>query len=160
MLLFSTPLSFYSPVGGGGVTAAAQDIRDTHGWLAARLQRWRQHHDKERVEAAERAELLGDAKLPASVVAALDEEGQSYDRSSNKVGGLVDSAYGAIAELAAQRELLKGTQRRVLDMLTTLGVSRSTIRVIERRNVVDRAIVWGGMAVTTVALYLLLRWVR
>lgn len=125
-----------------------------------RLQRWRQHHDRERVEAAERAELLGDTKLPASVIAALDEEGQSYDRSSQKVGGLMDSAYGAMHELSAQREMLKGTQRRVLDMLTTLGVSRSTIRVIEQRNVVDRAMVWGGMGITTVALYLLWRWVR
>lgn len=112
------------------------------------------------MEAAERAELLGDTKLPASVVAALDEEGQSYDRSSRKVGGLMDSAYGAMHELSAQREMLKGTQRRVLDMLTTLGVSRSTIRVIEQRNVVDRAMVWGGMGITTVALYLLWRWVR
>ena len=93
-------------------------------------------------------------------MAALDEEGQSYDRSTNRVSGLIDSASASMQELAAQRELLKGTQRRVLDMLTTLGVSRSTIRIIERRNVVDRAIVWGGMAVTTLAIYLLWRWVR
>jgi hypothetical protein len=45
-------------------------------------------------------------------------------------------------------------------MLTTLGVSKSTIRIVERRNVVDNAIVWGGMGFVTLCLYLLWRWVR
>jgi Golgi SNAP receptor complex protein 2 len=65
-----------------------------------------------------------------------------------------------MAELASQRELLKGTQRRLFDMLSTLGVSSSMIRIIERRNVVDKAIVFGGMAITTLCLYMLWTWVR
>ena len=52
------------------------------------------------------------------------------------------------------------TPVQVRDMLTTLGVSAATIKTIERRNVVDRAIVFGGMGVTTFCLYLLWRWVR
>ena len=140
--------------------AKINEIMETHRWLVERLQRWRSHHDREAVEAAERQELFGRSQLPSNVINALDEEGQSLDRSNNVVSSLLESATASLGELATQREMLKGTQRRVLDMLTTLGVSSSTIRVIERRNVVDRAIVFGGMAVTTLCLYLLWRWVR
>jgi len=62
-------------------------------------------------------------------------------------------------ELANQREMLKGTQKRVLDMLTTLGVSSSTIRIIERRNAVDKIIVFGGMALTSLCLYAMYRYI-
>jgi hypothetical protein len=66
------------------------------------------------------------------------------------MSSIIDQAAESLAELANQREMLKvspaalcldaadrlpvlstqGTQRRVLDMLTTLGVSSSTIRTI------------------------------
>lgn len=140
--------------------AKISEVVETHRWLEERLRRWRQHHDKAAVEEAERRELFGKTQLPSSVVAALDEEGESLSRSTNVVSNLLENASASMAELASQRELLKGTQRRVLDMLTTLGVSSSTIRVIERRNVVDRAIVFGGMGVVTVCLFFLWRWVR
>mmetsp|Transcript_67081 Transcript_67081/g.135209 ORF Transcript_67081/g.135209 Transcript_67081/m.135209 type:complete len:205 (+) Transcript_67081:114-728(+) len=140
--------------------AKIREIVETQRWLEERLQRWRQHHDKAAVEKAERNELFGRTQIPSSVVAALDEEGESYSRSTNTVSSLIENASASMAELASQRELLKGAQRRVLDMLTTLGVSSSTIRVIERRNVVDRAIVFGGMLIVTVCLFLLWRWVR
>lgn len=112
------------------------------------------------MEEADRRELFGRTQMPSSVLEALDEEGQSLSRSSNVVSSLLDTASASMAELASQREMLKGTQRRVLDMLTTLGVSSATIRIIERRNVVDRALVFGGMAVTLLCLYMLWRWVR
>ena len=108
--------------------AKIRDLKETHAWLAERLRRWRSHFDRAAVEASERAELLGRSQLPSSVVSALDEEGQSLDRSSNVVSSLIDTAQASISELATQREMLKGTQKRVLDMLTTLGVSSSTIR--------------------------------
>jgi len=129
-------------------------------WHIVRTRRWRAHYDRAAVEENERRELLGRTSLPSSVVGALGEEGDSYARSSGVVNGLIESAQASLGELATQREMLKGTQRRVLDMLTTLGVSSSTIRVIERRNVVDRALVFGGMGVTLLCLFLLWRWVR
>ena len=134
------------------------DVRETHLWLSEQLRRWRAHHERAALEEAERQELLGRNQLPMSILGALDEEGQSYSRSNNKMAGLLESASANMAELANQREMLKGTQRRVLDMLTTLGVSSSTIRIIERRNIVDKMIVYGGMAVTMLLLYLFSRW--
>lgn len=140
--------------------AKIKDVKDSHAWLLEQLRRWRSHYDRASVEESERRELLGRSQLPSSVVSALDEEGASYSRSANVVSSLIDTASASISELASQRELMKGTQRKVLDMLTTLGVSSSTIRIIERRNVVDRAIVFGGMAITTLCLFILWRWVK
>ena len=76
------------------------------------------------------------------------------------MAGLLESAGTSLTELTSQREMLKGTQRKVLDMLTTLGVSSSTIRIIERRNVVDKMIVYGGMLITALLLYLVHRWIK
>lgn len=136
------------------------DVKEAHSWLVQQLQRWRQHHDREALEEAERRELFGQYQLPSSVMSALSEEGDSYMRSSNRMAGLLESAGTSLTELTSQREMLKGTQRKVLDMLTTLGVSSSTIRIIERRNVVDKMIVYGGMLITALLLYLVHRWIK
>ena len=50
--------------------------------------------------------------------------------------------------LGQQRSALKGIERKVLDLANTLGVSNSVMRVIERRQLVDKAIVYGGMLLT------------
>ena len=136
------------------------DVKEAHSWLVQQLQRWRQHHDREALEEAERRELFGQYQLPSSVMSALSEEGDSYMRSSSRMAGLLESAGSSLTELTSQREMLKGTQRKVLDMLTTLGVSSSTIRIIERRNVVDKMIVYGGMLITALLLYLVHRWIK
>ena len=136
------------------------DVKEAHSWLVQQLQRWRQHHDREALEEAERRELFGQYQLPSSVMSALSEEGDSYMRSSNRMAGLLESAGSSLTELTSQREMLKGTQRKVLDMLTTLGVSSSTIRIIERRNVVNKMIVYGGMLITALLLYLVHRWIK
>ena len=50
--------------------------------------------------------------------------------------------------LGQQRSALKGIERKVLDLANTLGVSNSVMRVIERRQLVDKAIVYGGILLT------------
>mmetsp|Transcript_42371 Transcript_42371/g.57864 ORF Transcript_42371/g.57864 Transcript_42371/m.57864 type:complete len:206 (-) Transcript_42371:515-1132(-) len=141
--------------------AKIKEVRNQRDWLASQLHRWRSHHDRQALEEAEREELLGRVRssLPASVIGAYDEEGKSWARSSDIAAQLVDGAGSALMELANQREMLKGTQKRVLDMLTTLGVSSSTIRIIERRNAVDKIIVFGGMALTSLCLYAMYRFI-
>ena len=134
-----------------------KDIRDTESWLYDQLRRWRAHHDTAALENVERMELLGRNRIPQSVLSALDEEGQSYGRSQTKMAGLLETAGASIVELANQRDMLKGTHRRVLDMLTTLGVSSSTIRIIERRNVVDKMVVWAGIVVSSLMLCIVFR---
>ncbi|POY71528.1 hypothetical protein BMF94_5449 [Rhodotorula taiwanensis] len=63
-----------------------------------------------------------------------------------------------LGNLASQRDVLKGTQRRLLSAANTLGLSRSTITFIERRTKEDYYILLGGGAVTLVCFWFILRY--
>ena len=54
--------------------------------------------------------------------------------------------------LRDQRSVLKGAHRRVLDIASSLGVSSSLMRIIERRTTGDRIIVYGGSLVVLLVL--------
>lgn len=63
-----------------------------------------------------------------------------------------------MGNLANQRDLLKGTQRRLLSAANTLGLSRETITFIERRTKADWWILVGGGTATLFSFYLILRY--
>lgn len=44
--------------------------------------------------------------------------------------------------------MLKGARKRLLDIASTLGLSNTTMRLIERRAYQDKFILFGGMFVT------------
>ena len=48
----------------------------------------------------------------------------------------------------------------MLDVMNTMGISNSLIRVIERRQTTDLLFLFAGMAFTLVALYLTWVYVR
>ena len=57
--------------------------------------------------------------------------------------------------LVDQRNILKGTQRRILDAANTLGLSRDVISWIEKRSTQDTWIFAGGAVVTFVCFFLI-----
>ena len=65
-----------------------------------------------------------------------------------------------LGDLGAQREMLKGTQRKLYDVASTLGVSGDTIRMVERRAKQDKWIFWAGVAVFFAFCWLILRYLR
>lgn len=95
---------------------------------------------------------LEDAQLADVEIA----ESRSLDRSMNLIGSYIATGRATLEELTSQRERLKGAHRKVLDILNSLGLSGSILRQIENREVFDRLLVFGGMAV--VSLLLLLLW--
>lgn len=50
-----------------------------------------------------------------------------------------------LGDLGQQREMLKGTQRKLYSVANTLGVSGDTIRMVERRAKQDKWIFWAGV---------------
>ncbi|TAQ84298.1 hypothetical protein B7494_g7378 [Chlorociboria aeruginascens] len=50
-----------------------------------------------------------------------------------------------LGDLGQQRDILKGTQKRLYSVANTLGVSGDTIRMIERRAKQDKWIFWAGV---------------
>jgi len=61
----------------------------------------------------------------------------------------------ALDNLRDQRNMLKGTQRRLLDAANTLGLSRDVIEWIERRSTQDMYIFLAGVVFTFFCFYLI-----
>ncbi|KAF2731497.1 transporter bos1 [Polyplosphaeria fusca] len=57
----------------------------------------------------------------------------------------LDRGRAVLGDLGQQRDMLKGTQRRLYGVANTLGVSGDTIRMVERRARQDKWIFWGGV---------------
>jgi hypothetical protein len=65
-----------------------------------------------------------------------------------------------LGDLGQQKEMLKGTQKRLYSVANTLGVSGDTIRMVERRAMQDKWIFWGGVVIFFGFCWLVLRYLR
>lgn len=65
-----------------------------------------------------------------------------------------------LGDLGQQREMLKGTQKRLYSVANTLGVSGETIRMVERRSKEDKWIFGAGVIVFFLFCWLVLRYLR
>lgn len=54
----------------------------------------------------------------------------------------------------------QSAQRKALDVLNSIGLSDSVLRMIDRRQQWDKWLTYGGMAVTLLVLALLWWWMR
>ncbi|CBY10600.1 unnamed protein product [Oikopleura dioica] len=89
---------------------------------------------------------------------ALDMEGAQFDRlgSANRnMDNILDSAESSLAGLVGQREQLKGVKQKMLNIANQLGMSQTVIRLIGKRADQDRLILWGGMFVTSLIMFII-----
>lgn len=92
---------------------------------------------------------------------ALDRaESGSLDRSSNMINDYIASGQETLNELLGQRERLKGVQRQVLDIMNYLGIGNSIMKAIERRDLTDKYLVFGGMAVILLVIFIIVFYLR
>jgi len=83
----------------------------------------------------------------AVAVDAMIAERSSLTVSHAMIDEFTSMAGNVLGSLRAQRGVLKSAHKKALDVATTLGMSSSLIRFIERRTLGDRIIVYGGMVV-------------
>ncbi|KAI4202264.1 MAG: hypothetical protein LQ350_002648 [Teloschistes chrysophthalmus] len=70
---------------------------------------------------------------------------QTFMSSTNAaLDEYLERGRAVLGDLGQQKEILKGTQRRLYNVANTLGVSGETIRMVERRAKQDRWIFWTG----------------
>ncbi|BGP33124.1 Protein transport protein bos1 [Rhodotorula toruloides] len=72
--------------------------------------------------------------------------------------GYLAQGQAVLGNLASQRDVLKGTQRRLRSAANTLGLSRSTITFIERRTKEDWYVLVIGGALTLVGMWMISRY--
>mmetsp|Transcript_9035 Transcript_9035/g.12420 ORF Transcript_9035/g.12420 Transcript_9035/m.12420 type:complete len:215 (-) Transcript_9035:30-674(-) len=87
-------------------------------------------------------------------------ESESLDRASRNARDIEDAGYSILSGIGQQNEKLKDIQKRLYDIGMTLGLSKSIMRVIERRQTQEKIILFGGMATTLLIIFLLWYYVR
>ncbi|KAI9892820.1 MAG: protein transport protein bos1 [Vezdaea aestivalis] len=86
---------------------------------------------------------------------------QSFMSSTNaQLDEFLERGRAVLGNLGEQREMLKGTQRRLYSVANTLGISGDTIRMVERRAKQDKWIFWTGVVVFFAFCWLVLRFLR
>ena len=86
---------------------------------------------------------------------------QSFMDSTNAaLDEYLERGRAALSDLADQREMLKGTQKRLYDVANTLGVSGDTIRMVERRAKQDKWIFCGGAIIFFGFCWLVIHYLR
>ena len=86
---------------------------------------------------------------------------QSFFSSTNTtLDEYLERGRAVLGDLGDQREVLKGTQKKLYNIGNTLGISGDTIRMVERRAKQDKWIFWGGVVVFVGFVYLVLRYIR
>jgi Golgi SNAP receptor complex protein 2 len=113
-----------------------------------------------RQELRERGLLLGGAAQRAESVAvnAFVQERASLLGSHAAMDGVAAAAAGVMGALREQRGVLKSAHKRVLDIASSLGVSNSIVRIIERRTVGDKILVYGGSLLIALLMLVLFFW--
>ncbi|CAI9117399.1 OLC1v1018791C1 [Oldenlandia corymbosa var. corymbosa] len=130
--------------------------------LKESLDRYSLRYQRRKQEAQERAELLGRANGESShILRIFDEEAearQSVQSSSRMLEEAYATGVAILSKYSEQRDHLKRAQRKALDVLNRLGLSNSVLRLIERRNRVDRWIKYAGMVITIIIVIMVWRW--
>ncbi|XP_065203732.1 probable Golgi SNAP receptor complex member 2 [Planococcus citri] len=115
------------------------------------------------MEQREREELLSrrftENKASGDTAIYIDYSVQHQNSlmSANRgVDDLISSGSSILDNLKSQKNKLKGAHRRVLDLGNTLGLSNTTIRLIERRAREDKYVLIGGIILTLIVMILVI----
>lgn len=107
---------------------------------------------------AERQELMlrrrnrgGEAE---SDVQHLAQEATSLDQSQFMVNSLIGQGEASLTDLRSQRDRLRGVRSILTNIGNSLGITQSTMRIIERRDITDAYLVAAGIVVTCLVFYL------
>ena len=132
--------------------------------LGLALEKFSGREQCRQLEERQRAELLmrraGQGKDAAgAAMKAIDEEAnmrRSVAASHQQLENIFAQGGATLVQMSGQRERLKRAHKKALDMLNKIGLSESLLKIAERRQKVDKMIVYGGMA--GVSLLVLLVW--
>ncbi|CAH8464039.1 unnamed protein product [Schistosoma intercalatum] len=122
-------------------------------------EKWRHVVEREELlshDFSTNASVRNNNGLSGSTIIRLDPDLEHYSRLSN-VGKQIDdiliSGSFSLSALQEQGMTLKKAQRRIMDVLNTLGLSNTVMRLIERRSHQDKILFWVLVAVTLILFW-------
>lgn len=120
--------------------------------LTAALNSWRNQILRRQQEEEEREALLSRKFTPNDHVDIMIDNNLQHNNSLNTavhgVDDLISHGSGILENLRSQRMTLKGAHKRLIDIGNTLGLSNTTMRLIEQRARQDGFVLIGGMIFT------------
>jgi golgi SNAP receptor complex member 2 len=81
----------------------------------------------------------------AVAVDSLLSERASLSHSAGLIDEYTSLASNVLSSIKSQRGTLKSAHKKALDVATSLGLSSTLMRMIERRTTSDKILVYGGM---------------
>jgi Golgi SNAP receptor complex protein 2 len=114
----------------------------------------RQRRDRDELLARRRKNRTNGG-ADADEMQQLTEEADSLANSHGMMNDLLASGQSSLSSLVGQRQRMRWVNRKMLDIGNKLGLSNSTMRMIERRDATDAYLVFGGMIVTLLVIYFL-----
>lgn len=85
----------------------------------------------------------------------LADEADSLANSQGMMNELLASGQANLSNLVGQRSRMRWVNRKMFDIGNKIGLSNSTMRMIEKRDATDAYLVLGGMIVTMLVIYFL-----
>ncbi|CAL1293742.1 unnamed protein product [Larinioides sclopetarius] len=82
----------------------------------------------------------------------------SLQNANRGMDDLLGSGDSILTNLREQRMSLKGAHKKILDIANTLGLSNTVMRLIEKRTYQDKYVLFGGMFVTCVIMFLVVKY--
>ena len=113
----------------------------------------REQEEREREALLSHHFELNDSSTSVMIDAAL-QHNQRLSDAHHGMDDLLSSGTSIISNLREQRLTLKGAHKKILDIANTLGLSNTVMRLIEKRASQDKIILFGGMIVTCIIMFL------
>ncbi|KAM7358968.1 golgi SNAP receptor complex member 2 [Cochliomyia hominivorax] len=129
--------------------------------LQSSLQLFREKRQRKQQELSEREQLLSHRFAPNSAETCLDidyalQHNTQLGNAHRGVDDMIATGSNILSSLVNQRTTLKGAQKRLMTIGSTLGLSNHTMKLIERRFVEDKYIMLAGMFVTLLVIGLVI----
>ncbi|XP_074628081.1 Golgi SNAP receptor complex member 2-like [Acropora palmata] len=118
----------------------------------------KEEEEKEREELLNRRFTPNNSGETSIMIDHALQHNTSLQNADRGIGDLLSSGSSILTSLRDQRLTLKGAHKRILDIASTLGLSNTVIRLIDKRATQDKWIVFGGMIVTCIIMFLVVKY--
>ncbi|OTF78468.1 Golgi SNAP receptor complex member 2-like protein, partial [Euroglyphus maynei] len=114
-----------------------------------RLHREREHREREELLTrrfttnAEAHRAQNDTQIDLGVQEYFDQERSKLTGFNRHVDEMISTGSNVLHTLRHQRSMLKTTRKNILDTLNSIGLSNSVMRLIEKRHIGDKFVLFG-----------------
>jgi len=88
------------------------------------------------------------------------EHNQRMGDTHRQIDDLLGHGSSILSSLRDQHGTLKSARKKVLDVINTLGLTNTVMRLIEKRGSQDKILFWVGVIITCLIMYLTVWYVR